>query len=60
VTAATEAEIAAVGKGGAGDAEAGGAGTARGAGTAAEEAGLPARPGAPRMIPGTRSSAPSQ
>ena len=60
MAAATEAEIAAVGKGGAGDAEAGGAGTARGAGTPAEEAGLLVRPGAPRMIPGTRSSAPSQ
>jgi len=60
VAAATEAEIAAVGKGGAGDAEAGVADTAEGAGTAAEEAGLPARLGAPRMIPGTRSSAPSQ
>jgi hypothetical protein len=60
VAAATEAEIAAVGKGGAGDAEAGVADTAEGAGTAAEETGLPARLGAPRMIPGTRSSAPSR
>lgn len=60
VAAATEAENAAVGKGGAGDAEAGVADTAGGAGTAGEETGLPARLGAPRMIPGTRSSAPSR
>ena len=56
MAAATEAEMAAVGKGGAGDAERG-AGMRRG--TAAEGAGLcPSR--APRMIPGTGSSAPSQ
>ena len=60
MAAATEAETAAGGKDGAGDAEAGGAGTAGDAGTAADAAGLLARPGAPRMIPGTRSSAPSQ
>ena len=54
MAAAIEAETAAGGKDGAGDAEAGGAGTA------ADAAGLLARPGAPRMILGTRSSAPSR
>ena len=60
VAAATGAGTAAVGKGGAGDAEAGGAGTAGEAGMAAEVEGLPTRLGAPRMILGTRSSAPSR
>ena len=60
MAAATGAGTAAVGKGGAGDAEAGGAGTAGEAGMAAEVEGLPTRIGAPRMILGTRSSAPSR